>query len=181
MATVYYRCASCGESIKIRTTKNSRDADRYAKWLESQGRKCDACFAAEATAANQAAAENPLNARLPELEGSDKQIAWATAVRLEVLPRITEALEAAVRNISLRCQSAGLSAAALGEMTDAACLIAQELRDEVRASEWIERRAWHVESIAHQVQVGVSKRSAILCPTATVELAARKTGGGHER
>lgn len=75
---------------------NRRDADSWESWAEYGGiDECPDCREAriqcerdEANAAAKAAAEK---AGLPELSGSEKQIAWATTIRQKALDKINEA------------------------------------------------------------------------------------------
>ena len=67
---------TCGHTEEIQLFGKMEDRERKIKWLESQ--ECDGCRKAKANAEAAAAKE----ARgLADLEGSEKQIAWANTIR----------------------------------------------------------------------------------------------------
>jgi hypothetical protein len=67
---------TCGHTEEVQLFGKMEDRERKIKWLESQ--ECDECRKAKANAEAAAAKE----ARgLADLEGSEKQIAWANTIR----------------------------------------------------------------------------------------------------
>lgn len=112
MAKADYKCPSCGEWVRV-TGINRADADRKAQWSEATGKLCYECYSKikaaaieeERRAALEAALAVKAEAGLPEMVGSEKQIAWAETIRaaqreklLEALPRaITPQIEAYFR------------------------------------------------------------------------------------
>lgn len=106
MATAYAecKCATCGaEFTKIMYGTNRRDADSKAEWAAGYFDECDDCYKArklrEREAANTVAAQEAEAAGLPELVGSEKQVAWANTLRKKALDKardeFTEILDAA--------------------------------------------------------------------------------------
>jgi hypothetical protein len=174
MGSAYYNCAKCGSSNRVSRGNNASSA-RYAKWLESQGRLCDACssakFAAEHAAKIAAAAADPMTTTLPALTGSDKQIAWAQALRLETLPRISAAVDTLLEQID---GMPDLSAPEKLEADDAVHLIAQELRERTDARAWIDNRdtrAWD-----RIIRESLIDRLATLAPAAHADMIAARGG-----
>ena len=85
-ATAVCTCAKCGATFEVSAVKsNRREADNWKAWAESHYDECPDCYKArkqqEREAANVAAAEKARGAGLPDLSGSEKQIAWATKIR----------------------------------------------------------------------------------------------------
>lgn len=71
----------CTETVNVCGTNAHGERDRKIAWLESVPcRKCEAAAKADAASASG----------LPELEGSEKQVAWAIDIRDEMLGRIDD-------------------------------------------------------------------------------------------
>lgn len=178
MATAYYKCAKCGVECKIYRSGNRREAERYARYLEQQGRMCDDCFKADHQAQYEAsvtaAAADPRTAALPPLTGTEKQIAWAQALRLEALPRIEAAGQKILVEYEARTKRMGLSATATQEVLDAAHLITIEMRDRQAAQDWIDARTWPEQSYDTHIREQLQKRGEMLMPTAHAEIQARR-------
>lgn len=90
MAKADYKCPECGDWIRV-TGVNRADADRKAQWAEASGKLCYECYAKdkaasiekERRAALEAALVAKADAGLPDLVGSEKQVAWAETIRAE--------------------------------------------------------------------------------------------------
>lgn len=77
---------ACGHTGRKQIGGPTKDRDRKAEWY---GREiCPACAAAERAEHNKAAAEQAATEGLAELQGSEKQIAWAESIRREMLAKI---------------------------------------------------------------------------------------------
>lgn len=168
MAKATIECAKCGKSIEI-VERNRREADRRAAYYAAQGRVCGDChkaqFRAEHAATVAAAAADPITAGLPALTGSEKQVAWAQALRLQALP----AIDRAVSVLLAALNDDPVSEAAKSESRDALHLIAQELRDRTAASDWINTRG---TSYTQELARELNRRLPTLAPTAHAELTA---------
>lgn len=92
MATGYFKCADCGEQVKVYCSKNRKETDRYCEWLESQERLCDECEEKKRKRENEEAAKNNADSGLPPLSGSAKQISWAESIRENKFKHIRQAL-----------------------------------------------------------------------------------------
>lgn len=90
MAKAYVNCQTCRETIRIPTKKNSRDADRYATWLEDQGYECQDCKNKAIHQANEQAAKENQKAGFPNLTGSEKQTPWAEKLRATRIQAINQ-------------------------------------------------------------------------------------------
>jgi len=79
---------SCGHSAEIQLFGPTKARYRKIEWLEESG-VCPECYKAqkdaERAAATQKAAEEAKSSGLPELIGSEKQVAWAESIRNEAL------------------------------------------------------------------------------------------------
>lgn len=91
MAKAYFKCAECGDSVMV-VGSNRSQADRLAKYRESQKALCHTCWTklrdAERAEASQQAAECAVITGLPVLQGTEKQIAWAETIRAEALKQL---------------------------------------------------------------------------------------------
>lgn len=67
---------ACGHAEEVNLFGRHADRDRKVQWLES--RDCQAC---RLGVANVASAQASTRDGLPPLEGSEKQVAWATTIR----------------------------------------------------------------------------------------------------
>lgn len=79
---------SCGHTETIQLFGKCADRERKIEWLERYG-LCEECKKEQAAKEIKKAEE----AGLPELEGSEKQIAWAAKIRNGFMPKAKEALE----------------------------------------------------------------------------------------
>lgn len=178
MAKANYQCPACDATVTV-SGRNRSEADRFAAYKEKRGDVCRDCerkaFQATHDAAVAAAAVDPLNAVLPTLSGTEKQVAWAQALRLEALPMIEQATTEAIEAIA----SSNLSQAAVAEMVDAMHLLSQEVRGRVEASYWIDSRHLSMTNHRDGLFTELRKRVHLLCPTAHAEslaAAQAKTG-----
>lgn len=79
---------SCGHTETIQLFGKCADRERKIEWLERYG-LCEECKKEQVAKEIKKAEE----AGLPELEGSEKQIAWAAKIRNGFMPKAKEALE----------------------------------------------------------------------------------------
>ena len=136
-------CAECGaEYWAEKTCCNRSEANRWEAWMQGQEGCCRECYAkrmaaeraADREAENAAAAARAAELNLPALEGSEKQVAWATTIR-------QEALDSALR------AAAGADTAALN--ADGRAFVAGVVaRMSVEARWWIDRR----DDVAHLIR-----------------------------
>lgn len=76
---------SCGHQVTHNLIGKLNDRDHKAAWLTNH--VCSECYKVQlAVAAAEAAKEQ----QLPALIGSDKQVAWATTIRQEILESIKQ-------------------------------------------------------------------------------------------
>ena len=85
------KCERCGQSFtKIATKYNRREADEWVAWAEKNYTVCTDCYKAEKQAEEAAKAEKmtaEITSRfeLPELIGSEKQVRWASDIRIKMV------------------------------------------------------------------------------------------------
>lgn len=90
LAKVTCTCATCGNKFEVRAHRNnSREAASFVEWAQENITECYDCKASRARAArdaeNAVAAAEAAEKGLPNLTGSEKQIAWANTVRSGIL------------------------------------------------------------------------------------------------
>lgn len=81
-ATVECTCPKCGRTYtKTKICYNRSEAESWEAWMrEYYDGLCSDCYA-EQRKAEEAAKTDAANAGLPELTGSEKQVAWAKKIR----------------------------------------------------------------------------------------------------
>lgn len=122
MAKYTVKCEKCGKEYQIELFGKMDRRD----WVIEHGTHiCDDCKAAERAAENAENAASNAEAGLPQLTGTEKQIAWAETIRAEKL--------AAFR-------AAGIKP----EMLDKVIAV---VFGETSASAWIDRRAADVRQL----------------------------------
>lgn len=128
---------SCGHTETVQLFGKTSERDRKIEWYENHG-CCSACYAAkkdaERKAANDAASEKSAELALPELTGSEKQIAWANTIRVNELTEFDERSARVLKKVSV------LSPAAQQEILDAILLQRSELVAKTEAKFWIDNR-----------------------------------------
>lgn len=89
-ASIRIKCEACGQEFTHRKDCWNRDeAEKYEEWARDNITVCPACYAkamraaerAKIDAATAAAREEIGEMQFSELEGSEKQIAWAQDIR----------------------------------------------------------------------------------------------------
>ena len=91
-------CCECGKSFTASKILASRDqANSWEEWAKSNIIECDECREKEReeekAAANAKAAESAKEFELPELTGSDKQVAWANTIRVKLFEQYSKLTE----------------------------------------------------------------------------------------
>ena len=85
-AIVTIKCATCGKEFTVsRLCANSADANSWKQWAAEHYDTCRECYF---EAQHQEEAEEAAEDNLPELEGSEKQIAWALSIRAKFAKEI---------------------------------------------------------------------------------------------
>lgn len=100
-ATATCTCKTCGKEFEVSAIKyNRREADSWAVWASDHYIECDDCYKArlakERDAENTRAAEAAISSGLRDLEGSDKQVAWATTIRQKALQKVADDCEMSI-------------------------------------------------------------------------------------
>lgn len=83
-------CKTCGKSFTKRCEKrNRREADSWEVWAESAITECPDCFRAQKEAAELEEIEDMIKKyNLVDLNGTEKQVAWAKKIRNEFVKTI---------------------------------------------------------------------------------------------
>jgi hypothetical protein len=143
MAKAYAHCATEGCTHTIMFIEQNRKlADRKAEWAESQGFICSDCQDKQRQTENAKAAEQNQAAGLPELTGSDKQIAWAETIRAQKLETIRQSLAGELDHMMIDAYwgSAGWHQEPLPVDHPHAYYAIDLLKQQTSASWWIDRR-----------------------------------------
>lgn len=127
MAKYQVECKDCKKEMTVQLYGKERDR----QWkIDNFDWQCDACRQKAFEAANAAAAAKAEEAGLPELEGTEKQVAWAESIRVKKLDEIaSEAAHAEKRPKVLKLDSFEAAPAL------------RWIAGQKSASWWIDRRA----------------------------------------
>ena len=146
MPKVHIDCPQCGHSMTLVLTGNRKEADRKAQWMVDNGHVCDDCKKANFEKENQAAAE--ANKELVDLEGSEKQVFWAETIRKSHFDAVKSLIDACnaeqpphARLIPVLMDiKAVLSVENKKEMSAVLCKLLAAMKDQNKASWWIDNR-----------------------------------------
>ena len=133
---------TCGHTETVQLYGTSRERDSKAAWLS--GKPCQECQrkAQQAQATESAQAQG-----LPALVGSDKQVAWATTIRAELLGKVAtmrKEFEATGRKQNV---TEDVMAAQMGQFD---ALVAK-LTAQTAAAWWIDRRSNSAQALLKDV------------------------------
>lgn len=132
---------SCGHSGTEQLFGKMEDRERKLDWYTRVG-VCPSCYKAKMSQDVEAASVG-----LPPLQGSEKQVAWAAKLRIEMLDRIVGQTRDKVRSIFARIE-AGEANKAPAEQIEVAIqenekilAVCDQIERIVNSSWWIEHRS----------------------------------------
>lgn len=149
MAKSRIPCATpdCRSEILV-VERNRATADRRAAWLQSQGAICDDCRDQQRRAESEQAAQQASADGLPTLTGSPRQMQWAEALRRQWLDQADRWLAGDPKERNPYRH--GYAPELAGD--DPRYLTAlEQIRQECRASWWIDHRDQHPGRILDRV------------------------------
>lgn len=80
------KCEKCGKTFYVTNVKNSRKAaNEWEEWASVHYTICQQCRDTERKKMSEAIAKEQRESGMPELRGSEKQIAWAVKIRKDFL------------------------------------------------------------------------------------------------
>jgi hypothetical protein len=133
---------TCGHTETVQMYGTSKERDSKATWLA--GKPCQEC---QRKAQQAQATESAQAQRLPALVGSDKQVAWATTIRAELLGKVAamrKEFEAAGRKQNV---TEDVMSAQMGQFDG----LVAKLTAQTAASWWIDRRSNSAQSLLKDV------------------------------
>ncbi len=127
---------TCGhtETVQLYGTNSHGERARKAAWLASKS-----CRACERTADMRAAQAQAAALTLPELTGSEKQVAWALTIRAKALQAVAT-LRADFAANGARAQAQGMSSEAVAAELAQFDTLAERVAQQVSAKWWIDHR-----------------------------------------
>jgi hypothetical protein len=88
-ATAKVKCEVCGCSYAIEKICHSRkEAESWEEYMQDRTGLCSDCLAEQRRKEREKAEAEASEKGLPKLTGSEKQIAWATTIRADILKQI---------------------------------------------------------------------------------------------
>lgn len=165
----YHIVRACGHEEDIQIYGPAKLRQGRADW--EADRLCRECWLAqreqERQAANQAAAEASADNGLPQLQGSEKQIAWAESLRAAILPAAAELLAMTEANFHKIDDLPAEKQAATREQFRRVCAAMRGLPDEATAHIWVDSGRDLAKDVAtlpallrHDLQAWVTGRQA---------------------
>lgn len=107
MARYHYECEQCGADITVQISGPSKHRDQKLARARETRPLCEDCWRQQRDAEAAKAAREAKDANLPELEGTAKQVAWATTIRRDALAWIATQLRGgALRELAVTQTSA---------------------------------------------------------------------------
>ena len=148
-ATVTCTCCECGKSFAASRILASRDqANSWEEWAKSNIIQCDECRSkereAEKQAENKKAAESAKEFELPELTGTEKQVAWANTIRVAYFKNYTAAVAKYTTIIESKREQCEEEFKAFSEVAD------HLFETKTAASFWIENRDLTIRLVVHE-------------------------------
>lgn len=146
-ATAICTCKYCGrEFIRIKDCYNRKDADEWEAWAVDHINTCNECSkkrrAEKYAQENVVAAQESNSLGLPELTGSEKQIAWATTIRMKFIHQINLRKETIEKKLN-EPEAVDRAKRMLQSMeSDVAVLLSR-----TEAAWWIENRDYKLKDI----------------------------------
>lgn len=93
---------SCGHTATVQLYGKESDRQRTIEWYENYG-LCPECYKKKIAEEKQAAADEANSEAkkmgLPDLKGSEKQIAWANTIRGSIVKKVSEDLDRSYRQL----------------------------------------------------------------------------------
>lgn len=123
------KCHTCGKEFEVRKKcYNSKDASNWAEWAVEHYTECSDCYNKRTNAEKSPVRPeifDIFDVKLPDLSGTEKQIAWATQIRENALVEICDA------TLTLRIK---------GKKTGGNRLVIKWLASHSNSAWWIENR-----------------------------------------
>ena len=171
MARAYFKCAECNDDVCV-IERNRSEADKKAAWHEKEEHICSDCQKKQWEEENRKAVENSKNSGLPQLIGSEKQIAWASKIRLQSIERINESVKKILSNphesyfCSKLVEKYGeeIAKQVMTEYYDAVNMLTEDIKNETSSKKWIDDYRGNLFDINY-FRGKINDQLEILCPT----------------
>ena len=150
-ATVTCTCCECGKSFTASKILASRDqANNWKEWAVSNIIECDDCKEkarqAEREEANVKAAESAKEFELPELTGSEKQVAWANTIRVGYYTEYSKVVDGYTKLTKEQQTKCNEEFERFNKIVDYA------FSNKNSASFWIEHRGVNIRTIVRELE-----------------------------
>lgn len=150
-ATACCTCCECGKSFTASRILASRDqANNWEEWAVSNIIECDECKEkarqAEREEANVKAAESAKEFELPELTGSEKQVAWANTIRVGYYTEYSKVVDGYTKLTKEQQTKCNEEFERFNKIVDYA------FSNKNSASFWIEHRGVNIRTIVRELE-----------------------------
>lgn len=152
-AVAHCTCSICGkEFTKSSQQRNRQAADRWELWAVEYYDECSDCYndriAREREKASKQAAVEAAEMELPDLEGSEKQVAWAVKIRKAFIDAMeSELVELTEKMSRLKAKGSDRLRNAEASYEKISRTYEHILEEKTSASWWIDRRYDSARSI----------------------------------
>lgn len=165
MAKSYYHCSDCEKLITVEG-RNRRDAQSRAEWMKEHHPRCRDCRNAQEV---QEAKAKAAEMELPAIDdGTEKQVAFAEAIRGRLLPPIIDAGNGdAARDLGLFNVELTQFRAEVGN--DVYGAIVADIKSRTSARWWIDHRDWQPILICRLLQHDAEKRLTVSAEEVALE------------
>lgn len=150
-ATVTCTCCECGKSFTAsRILATRAQANNWEAWAKSNIIECDECKEkarqAEREEANVKAAESAKEFELPELTGSEKQVAWANTIRVGYYTEYSKVVDGYTKLTKEQQTKCNEEFERFNKIVDYA------FSNKNSASFWIEHRGVNIRTIVRELE-----------------------------
>lgn len=150
-ATVTCTCCECGKSFTAsRTLATRAQANNWEAWAKSNIIQCDDCRTkereAQKAAENAKAAEAAQEFELPELQGTEKQVAWANTIRVGYYTEYSKVVDGYTKLTKEQQTKCNEEFERFNKIVDYA------FSNKNSASFWIEHRGVNIRTIVRELE-----------------------------
>lgn len=169
-ATAICVCKHCGKEFEVSTIKMNRKlADSWEQWASTAYDCCYECEEKIRAEENARCAEEAKEMGLPALNGSQKQVAWAEKIRMDMMKDMESAFKMYMERIDKRKEEGKDPAKAIRNAKMCDVVRKYILENYTSASWWIDSRKEHAINLINEVYTKKKPEFDIIIDTAPTD------------